>query len=236
MIPRTIHQTWKTEQVPSLLQKLADRWKELHGDWKYILWTDEMNRSFVRKEYPRFLPVYDAYPYNIQRVDAVRYLILYTYGGVYIDLDFVPLKNIEPLLQDRDCVFGLEPEVNCRRINAKRIISNAFMAAIPEHPFFEAVIHELHSPRAEKKVVGLNLVLETTGPFALNRVYETFPGKDRVTLLHSSQLYPINYLEASFWPSPHLTSKTREAYAVHLFEGRWWKEIGLREPVVQKPE
>jgi mannosyltransferase OCH1-like enzyme len=235
MIPKTIHQTWKTEDVPHYLQKLAEKWKKLHADWKYILWTDEMNRGFIKKEYPRFLPIYDAYPYNIQRVDAVRYFILYTCGGVYIDLDFVPLKNIEPLLKNKQCVFGLESEINCRRISAKRIISNAFMGSIQRHPFFESIIHDLQTYKAKEKP-GSDLVLETTGPFALNRVYETYPDKDRVTLLHSAHLYPIDYLEASFWPSPHLTKKTRDAYAVHLFEGRWWKEIGIRSPIIQKPE
>ena len=41
----------------------------------------------MNKEYSSFLPVYESYPYNIQRVDAARYFILYHFGGVYLDLD-----------------------------------------------------------------------------------------------------------------------------------------------------
>lgn len=37
--------------------------------------------------YPWFLPTYLSYPYNIQRVDVLRYFILHKLGGIYIDLE-----------------------------------------------------------------------------------------------------------------------------------------------------
>lgn len=233
MIPKIIHQTWKTDRLPPRLAKLAGKWKELHSDWEHILWTDAMNRALIEKEYPRFLPTYDAYPHNIQRVDAVRYFILYSFGGVYIDLDFIPLKNIEPLLKDRQCVFGLDPEVTSETGPVKENISNAFMATVPEHAFFEAMIHDLktYQPSSE---TGPDLVLKTTGPLAVNRVYEIFPDKEKIVLLPSPCLFPINYIEASFWPSPHLKEKTKDAYAVHLFEGRWWKEMVVHAALEEK--
>jgi len=36
-----------------------------------------------------FLETFDAYPYPIQRADAIRYFVLHHYGGIYIDLDDV---------------------------------------------------------------------------------------------------------------------------------------------------
>ena len=42
-IPRIIHQTWKTKDVPSPLDQLPQTWKEYLPNWEYILWTDEMN-------------------------------------------------------------------------------------------------------------------------------------------------------------------------------------------------
>lgn len=44
-IPRIIHQTWKTKDVPSPLDQLPQTWKEYLPNWEYILWTDEMNRN-----------------------------------------------------------------------------------------------------------------------------------------------------------------------------------------------
>ena len=48
--------------------------------------------------YPWFLETWDAYPFNIERADAIRYFVLAHYGGVYIDLDDVrPALHITPL-------------------------------------------------------------------------------------------------------------------------------------------
>lgn len=93
-IPRIIHQTWKTKDVPSPLDQLPQTWKEYLPNWEYILWTDEMNREFVCKHFPDFLEKYDTYPCNIQRADAIRYLLLKVYGGLYVDMDFECLENI----------------------------------------------------------------------------------------------------------------------------------------------
>ena len=36
---------------------------------------------------PNFLAPYRSYPYDIQRADAIRYFILFEFGGLYLDLD-----------------------------------------------------------------------------------------------------------------------------------------------------
>lgn len=41
----------------------------------------------LQEHYPWFLPTYLSYPYNIQRVDVLRYFILLHHGGLYLDLD-----------------------------------------------------------------------------------------------------------------------------------------------------
>ncbi len=105
-IPRIIHQTWKTKDVPSPLDQLPQTWKEYLPNWEYILWTDEMNREFVCKHFPDFLEKYDTYPCNIQRADAIRYLLLKVYGGLYVDMDFECLENIEFLLEGSDFIVG----------------------------------------------------------------------------------------------------------------------------------
>lgn len=87
-IPKIIHQIWKDEQLPEAFQLLSQTWRDMLPDWEYRLWTDEMNRAFVRKHYSEFLAKYDAYSNTIQRADAIRFLFQRTYGGLYVDLDF----------------------------------------------------------------------------------------------------------------------------------------------------
>jgi len=96
-ISKILHQTWKDTFIPAALVRFQRTWQLHHPDWAYLLWTDSDNRKFIQQHYPWFLRIYDAYPEHIMRVDAVRYFILYHYGGVYVDLDFECVKPLEPL-------------------------------------------------------------------------------------------------------------------------------------------
>lgn len=221
-IPRIIHQTWKNNDVPASFQELATTWKRLHPGWEYQFWTDEMNRNFIEEHYPAFLDIYDNYPANIQRVDAVRYFALYTYGGVYIDMDFECLQNITPLLEKADCVFGKEPADHCITHSKDIIICNAFMASIPQHPFFGSLCNEL-SKNITVTDHPFNNILETTGPFMLSRVYENYPARETVSLLEAEILYPLTQKELQE-DGPDLSQKLSQAYAIHHYAGTWWKK------------
>ena len=214
------------------MQKLAASWKRNHPGWEYRLWTDKQNREFIRTRYPDFLVRYDSYPYHIQRVDAVRYFILYTFGGLYVDLDFECFRSLEHLLSGHECLFGLEPEEHCEIHNRDHIIGNALMATAPRHLFFHAIINELadYNPPQEHRN---NVILETTGPFMLTRVYDRCPSTN-VTLIPSKYFYPLsaNELEQPVQKGCDEVNrqKMREAYAIHYFSGTWWRPDGSGNP------
>jgi mannosyltransferase OCH1-like enzyme len=137
VIPKIIHQTWKTSIVPDRWKKSQDEWKRLHPTWRYILWTDEENRKLIADKYSWFLPIYDSYRYNIQRVDAVRYFILYEYGGVYSDLDLYPAKPIDAFVAgSEEAYFVPSPSV-------AEIFTNAFMVSTKKAAFWLKVFDKL---------------------------------------------------------------------------------------------
>jgi mannosyltransferase OCH1-like enzyme len=222
-IPKLIHQTWKNSVIPENFQLLTDTWKEFHPDWTFILWTDEMNRNFISTHYPHFLNKYDSYPANIQRADAIRYFLLYHYGGVYIDLDFECLQNIEDLLGNEGCVFGLEPQKHCERFNAEKIICNAFMASSRSNAFFKQLCVALNSDD-----YCSTSVLNTTGPFMLTKVYDSYGKKEEIKLLPSHLLYPITIEESreviNGTCNENLEAKIQNAYGIHYFWGTWWED------------
>jgi inositol phosphorylceramide mannosyltransferase catalytic subunit len=225
-IPRIIHQTWKDERIPVSMQKLAASWKRSHPGWEYRLWTDKQNREFIRTHYPDFLDQYDSYPYHIQRVDAVRYYLLYTFGGLYVDLDFECFRSFERLLSEHECLFGLEPPEHCEIHNRDRIIGNALMATTPKHPFFRAIINDLSVFESTNPQLN-TMILETTGPFMLSRVYDFNDHPGGVTLLPSQQLYPLSIFEAeqvvAGMMSETILEKLNGAYAAHYHMGTWWR-------------
>lgn len=41
----------------------------------------------MQEDFPWFLSTYLSYPRLVQRSDVMRYMVLYKYGGVYLDAD-----------------------------------------------------------------------------------------------------------------------------------------------------
>ncbi|OAF58768.2 hypothetical protein VC83_06086 [Pseudogymnoascus destructans] len=70
---------------------------ELHPGWEAMLWTDENAGDFVRERFPELLNMWEQYGYLIQRIDALRYLVLYEYGGVVLDMDLKCTRSLGPL-------------------------------------------------------------------------------------------------------------------------------------------
>ncbi|MDY6987344.1 MAG: glycosyltransferase [Thermodesulfobacteriota bacterium] len=228
-IPRIIHQTWKDRKTPERFRAFTDSWKRHHPSWEYRLWDDDDNRRFIQEKFPWFARLYNNYSLNIQRADSVRYFILYAYGGFYVDLDFECLRSVEPLLKERECVFGIETSTHAQYHYLDRIISNAFMAAAPGNPFFHAIIKDLITsvPIAQERN---RFVLETTGPLMINRVYNGYNDKDRITLMASRYLFPLDYEEAeqhlNGQDTEVIRQKLKDAYAIHYHWGSWWKGDG----------
>ncbi|HEY9262167.1 glycosyltransferase family 32 protein [Chitinophaga sp.] len=226
-IPRILHQTWKSEDMPDNFRLMAQTWKENHADWEYMLWTDEMNRDFVATHFPDFLQVYDSYPTAIQRVDAVRYFILFKYGGFFVDLDFECLACIEPIVNQAGCVFGLEPREHCDLHNKAFIISNAFMGTTAGSPFFQALCEELHRNTTMTDHPN-DRVLETTGPFMLSRLYTAYIQKEEIALLDAGLMYPLTKEElivlSQGIQQNGVEEKINNAYGIHHYAGTWWKK------------
>lgn len=176
-IPHIIHQTWSSEDVPAKNKPWIESCRRLHRDWEYRLWTDDDNFHFISEHYPWFVDTYKGYDRRIKRVDAVRYFILYHYGGVYMDLDFACLRPMGPLIQTSLPTFG----VHSTRFHSNMLknasfafsgmVANAWMAAVPKDAFFGQIIAELSSS------AHMN-VLNATGPNYLTKQiidnYDTF--------------------------------------------------------------
>ena len=68
-------------------------------------------------------------------------------------------------------------------------------------------------------------VMETTGPFMVTRMYESFPDKSEITLLPANLIAPLTKSEVEAIVNGNQTveieNKVEKAYAVHYFFGSW---------------
>ena len=140
-VTRIIHQSWKTNVIPHRYINWAESWKNCFPNWTFILWTDENNENFVKTHYPWFYERFINSPLNILRVDSVRYLYLYNYGGIYADLDNICFQPFEHLLENNGIVFG--DMQYPKEYQNWMYIQNSFMYSIARHPFWLDVMKSL---------------------------------------------------------------------------------------------
>ncbi|ODV87229.1 glycosyltransferase family 32 protein [[Candida] arabinofermentans NRRL YB-2248] len=163
LIPKIIHQTYKTTEIPEIWKAGQQRCIDLHPDYQYILWTDEMSRDFIAEEYPWFLKTFDTYQYPIERADAIRYFVLSHFGGIYIDLDDGCARKLDPLLTVPAFVRKTIPTG----------ISNDVMGSVPKHPFFSKAIDSLNKYNNNWFVPYIT-IMYSTGPLFLSVIWKQY--------------------------------------------------------------
>ena len=167
MIPRIIHQTWKTAAVPVEWEAAVRSCKEAHPEYTHMLWTDESMYAFMEREYPESLALYSGYPHNIQRCDAFRYFVLYALGGVYLDMDIACKAKIDALLC-YDVVLAMSS-------NQHTSFTNAFLMAEPKHPLLRFAVRNLPAFKDEAWFLGKHLhVMSSTGPYFLSTMVAAY--------------------------------------------------------------
>ncbi|KAG5639264.1 hypothetical protein H0H81_004925 [Sphagnurus paluster] len=178
-IPRILHQTWKTEVLPTRWKGISDACRAMMPDYEYMLWTDASSREFIAKEYPWFLETFDNYTYPIQRADAIRYFILHYYGGVYLDLDIGCIRPVDPLL--------IYPVILPKTIPVG--VSNDLIFAEKGHPFLQQTIHNLitfdHS-----WILNYPTVMFSTGPMFLSAQYGLYSSAHPTTAMEDIRILP----------------------------------------------
>lgn len=101
--------------------------------------------------WPDFLDTFQSYDHAVKRADALRPLVLHTFGGVYLDLD------VECFLPMAGMLAGAE--VVLQGGTPAEPLTNGVMASAPAAPFWLDVLHQLRA-RANRTDLDIN---EQTG-------------------------------------------------------------------------
>lgn len=98
-IPSVIHQTWKSKiELPENFAAWRNSFLELNPNFTHSLYDDDDNRNLIIKHLPELLPLYNSFSREILRVDFVRAVYLFFYGGIYADMDVQCLKPLDVYL------------------------------------------------------------------------------------------------------------------------------------------
>jgi hypothetical protein len=232
MIPNIIHQTWKTQDIPYQFVSFIESWKNLHPDYKYMFWTDEDNYEFVKHEYPDMLGLYESIPTPVMKCDFIRYLIIYHYGGYYVDLDVMCHKNLTYLPIDptlHDVVLTEEHPSHGIEFAMNQIITNWFMGCKINDPFMKEIIEAVKD--CLLKNPGVTNPMSITGPFMMTNIFNRLKHKygERILVLDYEYLNP--FPKQYIWKHNRLPSLPAKTIGIHYYVGTWWR----KNEIIEKP-
>ncbi len=135
--------------------------------FNYKLLTNEKIIKLIENDYefPLLIKVYNKLIPYAYKSDLIRYYMLYKYGGVYIDIDFVNINGIQELYENNDLVV-------CKDIN-KIDISNGFICCKKGNLFFKLLVEQIIDNILVNKI-NYNNDLEITGPSFFGKHFEQY--------------------------------------------------------------
>ena len=208
MIPRIIHQTWKDKNLPPIIYKLVSEnisFLKQNG-YELMFWTDEMILKLISEEYPNFYNIYKLARTGVQKGDIARIILVYHYGGIYIDLDVLILKDFAELLDmnSNKLYITYEPSGQTNALyNSDKYICNAFFAANKKNNMLKVILNNIPE---YIKTYGENIFakFDIFGGAYFKSIIEdpaTAIFKDDVYIIDDRELfYPINDLKFDDMP------------------------------------
>jgi mannosyltransferase OCH1-like enzyme len=184
-IPKKIHLVWFGGERPKKFEPLVNKIKEINFDYEVIEWN-ESNIDFQMKNYDLIQECENLGA----KSDIFRFEVLYHYGGIYMDYDFIQVKKFDDLLS---CDFFVGTAEDCPNETWNSIVGSCKNNQICEDFLFGL---KSVSPIAKWDI---NRVMWETGPYYLHKVlnaknydlnykrlvgkyFYPFPGRDRLSI------------------------------------------------------
>jgi mannosyltransferase OCH1-like enzyme len=221
MIPKILHFTYKSKTLPPDLQVYYDRAKQLHPGWEIKLWVDEENRDLVKKHFPEVLDAYDKLPYNIMRVDMVRYMYMAVEGGVYLDLDYELLRPLDNLIKNRKLILPVSRiNTGAKKYKHGTVLGNCIFASAPGEEFWKDVVKEFAQDPPIQPFSDKSRIVHLTGPDFITGVYFKNPDKYNAYLPTRNMFHPDLAHARNNYDKLLADS---ESYGIHHCQGSWLK-------------
>ena len=231
LIPKIFHYVWLgTATMHPLMVEWREKFAKLHPDWQIKIWREDAqlpphmlscNDEIIECRNPLYLAKCPTYA---KRSDVWRYDILEQQGGVYMDTDFEPIKNLEPLLENQTAFAGLcETRFGWDELNPKGFVKLevgcSIMGNTPHHPWLQYLVEQTVYQDAMEP-------LSLAFPF-ITRSSFLFPTVHRFPV---ETFYPVSWdTYARGGKRAHYKEVLPEGtYAVHRWSSNWFAE-GLKK-------
>ncbi|GFF23756.1 mannosyl phosphorylinositol ceramide synthase CSH1 [Aspergillus udagawae] len=215
LIPPILHHIHVGSRPPRAeWLEARERCLKHHASWSTVVWTEESAEKLVREEFPHLYSMWKSYPYMIQRVDALRYMILQKHGGVILDYDLACKRSLEPLRQFDFVAPAAHPAG----------LSIGMMLSSPGNPYIKALVDNLPLYNHRWLYLPYVTVMFSTGCHYASTIYTLQSNRSSLRILSGPPDAPRMHMLNGKVNTPlfrHLGSSSwhnRDARLISLFK------------------
>lgn len=218
MIERIIHQIWLQgeQNIPDKYKLNIKSVKDFHQKWNYILW-DEIKILKVINTKKEWSSIYYKFIYIHQKIDFAKYVILYLFGGIYIDIDVKIIKSFDEIIKKNEEYELIISELNINLIESiltsgyKKSYNNGIIIAQKKSnilkKLIDSIIKKYYIPFFHFKVMLIN---NTTGPNIFTDIITK--NKKNIKILNNDYLEPCIRDDCTI---------TKNTIAIHKHDLTW---------------
>jgi hypothetical protein len=206
MIPKIIHHCWPSGgEFKSKFHFYRESFLRFNPDYTFMFWTLDDANLFALSDNSKSFYKNTEFLY-VQKSDCMRWEILYTLGGIYVDTDIECLQNLDSFLDNESFTAYSYPP---------NLIGNAVVGTVPHNPFFK-----------DLSLGAVNSILNA-GPCESRKNIEdiggvNFAGK---RLSELKKIYPRETFYPLKWDDPRQRRELRQATANEFPQSacvHWW--------------
>lgn len=151
-IPCLLHFIWLGSPLPTVYETTIDSWRQHHPHWEIKIWSDADVESVMGTG--RTKEAFQGATNWGTKSDILRYEVLCRYGGLYVDVDYECIGNIDPLCV-RCSLFAGASNTSAMEVN------NGLVGCVPHHPVVEALL-DLIAKETTVDAAGTAAPIQTT--------------------------------------------------------------------------
>ncbi|KKK21996.1 hypothetical protein P175DRAFT_0554903 [Aspergillus ochraceoroseus IBT 24754] len=163
-----------------------------HKSWETFLWNDENAAHFVQDQFPHLYDMWNTYPFMVQRVDALRYMVLEKHGGVILDFDLACKRSLEPLRQFDFVAPAAHPTG----------VSIGMLLASPNNSFVKALVNNLPAFNRRWLLLPYVTVMFSTGCHYASTIYTLQQNRTNLRILAGTPQLPNLHMLNGFVDTP----------------------------------
>ena len=206
-IPKNIFQTIRNKNnINYDIKENIEYLRRTNPTYNYFLYDDNDCIDFIKNNYDK--EILDVYltinpKYGPAKADLFRYLLMYKYGGIYLDIKSSCDVPFSQIINDNDrYILTHWSERGGHR--SSELLNNFYgefqqwhIICVPNHPFLKKVIdnvvQNIKNYDINKYGVGKKMVLNVTGPIAYTKSITPLLDENNHTLYKSHKKINLIY-------------------------------------------